>query len=237
MWECEPAKGKWSVLAKAYSIIRDHQGKDNTPLDKYLDVNCPFIGIVAPEAYFSTLGYTIEKCNNGSWKLYRKDGINTSSMSTIVSVQDVLINSYKHGILKDKALIQDRVGATTDMISTQNNAAAAQPSTSDNTHAGEDNIANSQAIVQSEAANTSAHDDSLGEWILEDTENLPVVFTLGPEMIYRPNGEAPFYNEDFGDNCAGEDFDPYYGDKFNVYDISDPIREFVHEAFFDEFDL
>ena len=29
MWKVDPFKAKWSVLAKAYSIIRDHQGKLN----------------------------------------------------------------------------------------------------------------------------------------------------------------------------------------------------------------
>lgn len=55
LWQTDPFKAKWSILAKAYSIIRDSKGKGKAPLDSYLAINGPFIGIVPPEKYLEMI--------------------------------------------------------------------------------------------------------------------------------------------------------------------------------------
>jgi hypothetical protein len=44
MWNADPFKAKWTIVAKAYSIIRDKVGKAQAPLDVFLQIVCPHIG-------------------------------------------------------------------------------------------------------------------------------------------------------------------------------------------------
>jgi hypothetical protein len=44
MWQKDPFQAKWTLVAKAYSIIRDKVGKAQAPLDTFLEIVCPHIG-------------------------------------------------------------------------------------------------------------------------------------------------------------------------------------------------
>ncbi len=50
---------KWSILAKAYSMIRDSQGKAASPLDIFLQITCTYIGIIDRTIYLGLLGLEI----------------------------------------------------------------------------------------------------------------------------------------------------------------------------------
>ncbi|KAL2353818.1 mating-type protein MAT alpha 1-domain-containing protein [Cryomyces antarcticus] len=59
LWQADPFKAKWSILAKAYSIIRDYKGKSLAPLDEFLAVVGFYIGIIPPGEYLSALGWEV----------------------------------------------------------------------------------------------------------------------------------------------------------------------------------
>ena len=53
-------KAKFSLIAKAYSILRDLKGKEQTPLDEYLALTCSKMDIVPPEQYLATFGWQVQ---------------------------------------------------------------------------------------------------------------------------------------------------------------------------------
>jgi hypothetical protein len=59
MWQNDPFKAKWSILAKAYSIIRESNTKHAAPLDKFLALTCPLIGVIPRDDYLGVMGWSI----------------------------------------------------------------------------------------------------------------------------------------------------------------------------------
>jgi hypothetical protein len=59
MWSEDLFRAKWTMVAKAYSVIRDQVGKDKAPLDIFLRIVCPLIGIIAPAEYLDMLGWAM----------------------------------------------------------------------------------------------------------------------------------------------------------------------------------
>lgn len=104
LWQTDPFKAKWSILAKAYSVIRDHEGKEKAPLDGFLSINANFIGIIEPGSYLVMLGWQIAADGDGQIVLRREFEVNVNSLdvhllTTNASVNDVVRNSYLHGYI------------------------------------------------------------------------------------------------------------------------------------------
>lgn len=103
MWQAEPTKAKWAILAKAYSELRDKVGKKRAPLPRFLAINAPFIGVVDPDDYLRIRGWDIVERDGQTIlrRAARPDGAtNGSSMlTTNASVEDVIRNSYYHGYI------------------------------------------------------------------------------------------------------------------------------------------
>ncbi|KAK4971160.1 hypothetical protein LTR66_011495 [Elasticomyces elasticus] len=59
MWQTDLSQAKWSILAKAYSMIRDSQGKDASPLSVFLQITCTYIGIIDRTIYLELMGWEI----------------------------------------------------------------------------------------------------------------------------------------------------------------------------------
>jgi hypothetical protein len=59
MWQNDPFKAKWSILAKAYSIIRESNTKNAAPLDKFLSLTCPLIGVIPRDDYLGVMSWSI----------------------------------------------------------------------------------------------------------------------------------------------------------------------------------
>ncbi|KAI9853613.1 MAG: hypothetical protein M1813_002045 [Trichoglossum hirsutum] len=59
LWQTDPFKAKWILLAKAYSLVRDAVGKNNAPLDSFIEIVATFIGIIPSRDYLSKLGWEI----------------------------------------------------------------------------------------------------------------------------------------------------------------------------------
>lgn len=58
LWDSDPFKAKWTIISSAYSKIRDAVSKKKAPLDVFLSIVCPNIGILAVEEYFLKLNWT-----------------------------------------------------------------------------------------------------------------------------------------------------------------------------------
>jgi hypothetical protein len=59
IWEFDPNKSLWSLIAKAWSTIRDQVGKDNAPLHKFFGIVCPYLNIPSPQEYLQRLGWNL----------------------------------------------------------------------------------------------------------------------------------------------------------------------------------
>ena len=98
MWKVDPFQAKWAILAKAYSIIRDHKGKAFAPLDLFLSLTCPHIGIITANEYLPRLGWSLV-VEDGCKVLCRTSAPSPASFddslkTTNLSVQDII--NYCH---------------------------------------------------------------------------------------------------------------------------------------------
>ena len=128
LWQNDPFKAKWSILAKSYSLIRDSQGKANAPLEKFLAINGPLIGVIEPARYLEALSWEVAVDEDGQ-TVMRRDGnsIDEQLFITNVSVNDVIRNSHDKGYFTgdlSKVLSADNEAAMTMAASEQptNNA-------------------------------------------------------------------------------------------------------------------
>ena len=98
LWQNDPFKGKWSILAKSYSVIRNSQGKAKAPLVEFLAINGPLIGIIEPARYLEALSWEVAVDEYGQTVIRRNgDAIDEKLFITNVSVNDVIRNSYEAG--------------------------------------------------------------------------------------------------------------------------------------------
>ena len=84
MWECDPFKAKWSVIARAYSTMRDWLGKDRVKLDQFLDLVCPQIGIIGRDKYLEEMNWSVEYDNDGPHNLVQTFVRNIDSFSDVL---------------------------------------------------------------------------------------------------------------------------------------------------------
>ncbi len=128
LWRFDPTKAKWGIIAKAYSVLREEEGKENAPLKLFLALNAPFLGIVDPENYLRIHGWNIT-AENGHTVMRRKAQVDTtgfrnSMLTTNASVEDVIRNSYDQGYIKRAG--SDRAAPSANGISLTM-ATSAQP--------------------------------------------------------------------------------------------------------------
>ena len=133
MWKADPFKAKWAVLAKAYSVIRDNQGKINAPLDEFLAINGSFVGVVEPANYLHTLGWKVTSNIDGQNVLCRDNkAFDADFLRPHVSVNDVIRNSFGKGYcvgeIYNVLLENDETAVKVDTL---NNPTAVTPSTAE----------------------------------------------------------------------------------------------------------
>ncbi len=107
LWQADPFKAKWTILAKAYSIIRDSYGKDVSPLKIFLTTNAPFVGVISPDNYLAALGWVISAVDDHC-VLQRQHPLNMGSfgkdiVDTEKTVHDVLQHSCEQGYIPASA--------------------------------------------------------------------------------------------------------------------------------------
>ncbi|KAF2643448.1 hypothetical protein P280DRAFT_488475 [Massarina eburnea CBS 473.64] len=105
LWETDPNKPMWSLMAKAWSTMRDAAGKDQAPLDQFLRMVCPHYGIPSPEIYLQVTGLCIITGENGAPVVIR-DPSNTSvpggvgTTAAAVSVEDIIEYAQSQGYVR-----------------------------------------------------------------------------------------------------------------------------------------
>ena len=74
--------GKWTILAKAFSVIRDDKGKKNASLEAFLIIGASFVEIVPINRYLTILGFEIILDDDGAARLRQDPGFNIADISS-----------------------------------------------------------------------------------------------------------------------------------------------------------
>lgn len=87
-------------------MIRDQVGKEKAPLDKFLAINAPFVGITPPDMYLVVYGWEVAANSAGHTTLRRTNcfhdqGFDNQTLITNASVEDVIQNSFNAGYMAD----------------------------------------------------------------------------------------------------------------------------------------
>lgn len=101
MWRSDLYHDKWTLLAKAWSIIRDDQGKKASQIAPFLAITTPLLSITPPGDYFTKNGYYLE---HGELKRADIDLETVPDVETVVSVQDLIDACIKHGYAHNQYL-------------------------------------------------------------------------------------------------------------------------------------
>ncbi|KAI1910784.1 hypothetical protein LOZ39_003445 [Ophidiomyces ophidiicola] len=126
LWNSDPFKGKWAILAKAYSVIRDKHS-EQVSLESFLALNGPFIGIVPAADYLAIMGL---KLVEGSDKQYsiattsHQANVNPLDLITNLSSDDIVDYCYQTGYVQGIVPGKDKYSKEAALAM----AVAAQPS-------------------------------------------------------------------------------------------------------------
>ncbi|KAK3072736.1 hypothetical protein LTR53_006270 [Teratosphaeriaceae sp. CCFEE 6253] len=124
-WHEDPFSAKWAILAKAYSVLRGSREKDEAPLDQFLELAVPLMGIVPPAAYPALMGWQVTAPGEADQdksprvtRLFTPDFtlFDDKYTTTTLSVDDLVVYAMRAGYLNDgdtKASANDSLGALT----------------------------------------------------------------------------------------------------------------------------
>jgi hypothetical protein len=79
LWEKDTFKAKWVIIAKAFSTIRIDLGVHDAPLDKFLTLICPAVGIIAAAEYLEKMKWEIVTATDGTIRLQQTSAPDISS--------------------------------------------------------------------------------------------------------------------------------------------------------------
>ena len=156
VWQEDPFKAKWTIIAKSYSVIRDSLGKKNAPLNRFLAITCSLMAIIEPAQYFIIMGWEIATGEAGETIMRRREKpIDARYLTINYSVNDVIYYSHSQGYFTGNLL---------DFLIPENEASIAMAATMQPTRKG---LNPRQAIddIHDENAELPARDDTEGfEW-------------------------------------------------------------------------
>lgn len=122
LWNQDPFRNKWVLIAKVYSFIRDEIGKEKIPLAQFLGVCCPIMRTVEPADYLATLGWQVDY-DNGGQSLVRSDMDVDHNLTEIQSDDfpttefELLSAVLEDGYLPDEsAELMERMGASSNPL-------------------------------------------------------------------------------------------------------------------------
>jgi len=123
MWQWEPFKAKWSLVAKAYSLIRDSQGWKKARLAEFIAISGQILGIIEPDQYLRVLSYEIARDEDGApYVRSLGEPIDERHFITNTSVNDLLLHSYRQGYFTgnlSEVLLPDNEASMTMATSVQ----------------------------------------------------------------------------------------------------------------------
>ncbi|KAK3635458.1 hypothetical protein LTR56_014742 [Elasticomyces elasticus] len=135
-WRDDPFSAKWAILAKAYSILRGCREKEDAPLDHFLALAVPLMGIVPPEHYQSMMGWQLIAASDGDQdkapkvvRFFQPDftSFDTKYTLTTLSVDDLVEYCMGSGYLNDastRASVGDAQGSLTMAVQPATTATA-----------------------------------------------------------------------------------------------------------------
>lgn len=100
LWQNDPFKAKWAILAKAYSTIRDdHEG--DVSLDQFLALNASFIRIIEPIRYLEMMGWELSIDEEQQYTMAKVKHVTTldAEAATNYSADDVVRHCYDVGLV------------------------------------------------------------------------------------------------------------------------------------------
>ncbi|KAH0403927.1 hypothetical protein KCU89_g1638, partial [Aureobasidium melanogenum] len=240
MWQNDPFRAKWSILAKAYSIIRESNTKDAAPLDKFLALTCPLIGIIPRDDYLGVMGWSI---------------VDTAGVKSMERMYTPDISSFPENILTTNLSSEEIVAHCqrvsyvdhndTDVARNQGSTAAlamaAQPMFES---APEETLARSHHTSHIQQNNNMVGNSGLATTFTsmaaqpasnEASSSPPAFDFSNPESPYQPDGHALFVGGTTIQGALNQNNNDAIG-------ASGPVRQAVHNLssqqypFMDEFD-
>ncbi|KAL4786451.1 mating-type protein MAT alpha 1-domain-containing protein [Aspergillus varians] len=102
LWQNDPFKAKWTILAKAYSIIRDEHDTE-VSLESFLTLNSKLIGILEPSRYLDAMGLELTLNDQQQYTMARvRNPVTTEAqLSTNCSVDDLIKHCYTTGYVTE----------------------------------------------------------------------------------------------------------------------------------------
>jgi hypothetical protein len=104
LWQNNPFKAKWAILAKSYSIVRDDHNTE-VSLDSFLGLNARFIGIIEPSRYLEVMGWQLHVDQQQQYTMARVKALTTTNeadISTKYSVNDIVKHCYATGYVSEE---------------------------------------------------------------------------------------------------------------------------------------
>lgn len=95
LWDNDPNKHLWTLMAKSWSTIRDQIGKDSAPLYDFFQIICPYLEIPAPETYLQMYGWTVSIDAMGEPTFSREESFQPAPVSAegdgkLLSVENII---------------------------------------------------------------------------------------------------------------------------------------------------
>jgi hypothetical protein len=217
MWDQDPFKAKWSIIARAYTNIRDQVGKENASIEVFFSIVCPKMGIIGVDDYFARMEWVAETGEDGSVFLNQKSRPNLTTfpaecMGSNLTEKDVVrfCAFQKYLSPADAVAITGlnaaRSGPTVTQAS-QQGLLASSPLLKSPAPANSDTVQG--AINRPEAAAPSELGFDVDEFLGKSTH-----FPVGQSEYYNLE-EGPRNLDDFQCQCQ---LDGSHWGFFNIYD-------------------
>ncbi|KAI4945249.1 CDK-activating kinase assembly factor mat1 [Alternaria arbusti] len=117
LWEADMYKSYWSLMAKAWSTIRDQVGKVEAPLDRFLIIICGHLHIPEPESYLAFYGWSLSINKEGN-PFISRDGslefacIGAGVADIALSVEDIIAYVQSMGYASTYVAIEGTSSST-----------------------------------------------------------------------------------------------------------------------------
>ncbi|KIN07692.1 hypothetical protein OIDMADRAFT_151434 [Oidiodendron maius Zn] len=223
LWDQDIFKPKWVIIAKAYSIIRGDIGTINAPLDEFLDLICPAIGIINVDQYLEKMKWEAITDADGSITLRQTSVPDYSSFEehlvfTDMSEWDLIAIAIANGYIPQGAILQNasliQQGVFPAAAAHQAQQAQQQPQQTQQPQATPQTFANRVDFFRSVATDPVATASVVLGFNVKDmlriTSSQPVEWTGSLADLYDP--ETGFY-----------DIEHTFEKPFNVGNISEPV--------------
>lgn len=117
MWEADPNKSLWSLMTKAWSMIRDQIGKNKAPLDQFFRIICPHLNMPSPETYLERYGWELSLDKEGAPALSREtvpqpDPLGVGIANMALSAEDIIDYCQSMGYAQEYVSVMNTASPT-----------------------------------------------------------------------------------------------------------------------------